>query len=417
MNLIKIIVLSFTLCFQQVSIAQDTLRINLIQAEQRFLENNYQILASSMNIEAQKAEIIQARIYPNPVFTAAINAYDSENNKAFHVDRTGQKFFQLEQLIILGGKRKAEIEMAKTNAAIAELEFQQLVLQLKFTLRRDLFEAAQLEQLIKRYNSQLTIIREILSAYEEQASKGNIPLKDVVRLKGAYLKLNNDRSELMKTFYEKQLSLQTLLQTESIVKFEYSESEFQKYIQVFDQQELLTIAYENRPDLKIIQNDKILAEQYLSYNKRLAVPDINVFANYDQLSGAFRNEVNAGISIPLPFWNRNQGKVKVAQAKMKQADYTLQAMENEMRSSIQNGIAFYHEAVSDYQKTMALFNEDFDVTFNGMTENFTKRNVSILEFIDFFEAYNDAINEVSRTHVQLVNTAETLNLLIGKETF
>lgn len=397
--------------------AQDTLKVNLQTADDLFLKNNLYLLASSMNIEAQKAQIIQAKVYPNPVFTADLNVYDPENKKAFHIGANGQKVFQLEQLIVLGGKRKSEIEMAKTNSKIAELEFQQLLRQLKFRLHTDLFSVGQLQVLFGRYTEQLDLLQTLVSAYETQAEKGNIALKEVVRLKGAYLKLNNERAALLKEYFETQSSLQTLLQTSSVVVFEFSESEIEKYIGLKTLAEIQSEAKQNRPELQIIETNKILAEQYLKYQKQLAVPDINVFANYDQRSGAFNNQINAGISIPLPFWNRNKGNIKTAQYKIKEADYNLQAMETEMMSELQNAFSLYTQTVSEYSKATSLYNTDFETTVKGMTDNFQKRNISIIEFIDFFEAYNDAMNELTRIKTTLVNSAEHINLLTGKEIY
>lgn len=412
----KFIFLIFTLSVLSVN-AQDTLKVNLQTADDLFLKNNFYLLASSMNIEAQKAQIIQAKVYPNPVFTADINAFDPENNRAFHIGNTGQKSFQIEQLIILGGKRKAEIDMAKTNSKIAELEFQQLLRQLKFRLHSDLFSIGQMQGLLQRYNEQLNLLETLLSAYETQAQKGNIPLKEVVRLKGAYLKLNNDRAEVLKSYFEMQSSLQTLLQTSDVVVFEFTESDIEKYIQLKTLDELESEALVNRSEWLIIKQNKTFAEQYLKYQKRTAIPDINVFTSYDQRGGAFNNQINAGISIPLPFWNRNQGNIKIAQFKIKEADYNVQAMQNEMISELQNAFMLYNQTVSEYRKATSLYNDDFEITIKGMSDNFQKRNVNIVEFIDFFEAYNEVLNELTRIKTQLVHSAEQINFLIGVDVF
>lgn len=416
MYFIKIIFLVVILSVSTAK-AQDTLKINLQTADSLFLKNNFYLLASSMNMEAQKAQIIQAKVYPNPIFSADLNAYDPDNNKVFHIGQTGQKTFQLEQLILLGGKRKAEIEMAKTNANIAELEFQQLLQQLKFRLHSDLFSIGQIQGLLQRYNQQLSLLETLLSSYETQAEKGNIPLKDVVRLKGAYLKLNNERAELLKLYFETQSSLQTLLQTTSVVVFQFSETDITKYIQLKTIDEIKSEAFANRPELLIIQQNKTLAEQYLNYQKRLAVPDINLFTSYDQRGGAFNNQINSGFSIPLPFWNRNQGNIKTSQFKIEEADYNLQTMQNKMISELQNAFMLYTQTVSEYQKATSLYNSDFETTVNGMTDNFQKRNVSIIEFIDFFEAYNEVLNELTRIKTQLVHSAEQINLLTGKDIY
>lgn len=398
--------------------AQDTLRISLSEADNIFLARNFQLLASSMNMEAQKAQIIQAKLYPNPVLTTELNVYDPENKKPFHIGgNNGQLMVQAEQLIILGGKRKSEIEIAKTNAALAELAFQQLLRQLKFKLHTDLFAAGQQALLLQQYNKQLDLLNTLLVAYEGQAAKGNIPLKDVVRLKGAYLNLNNDRSEIIKNFYEAQSSLQTILQTTAVIQFRFSEKEVEKYIQQKPFGELQLAALQNRPELEMSRQNKLLAEQYWQYQKRLAIPDITAAASYDKNSGAFRNQVNAGISIPLPLRNRNQGNIRSAQIKIKEAGYSEQAMQAEVLNELQNAHAFYTQTVSEYQKAKSLYNEDFEVTVKGMTENFQKRNVSIIEFIDFFETYNEVITELSRIKIQLITSGEQLNLLTGTDIF
>lgn len=397
--------------------AQDTLRITLRQADSIFLAKNFSLLASSMNIEAEKAQIIQAKLYPNPVFTAEVNAYDPQNNKAFHMGANGQKAFQLEQLIILGGKRKSEIELAKSNARIAELEFQQLLRQLKFRLHTGLFTIGQQQLLLQRYNAQLELLSTLVSSYETQAAKGNIPLKDVVRLKGAYLKLNNDRAELLKDFFETQSNLQTLLATSAVMQFQFSEEEIEKYIQLKTLDDIKAEALSNKPELLIIEQDKEIAKQYLQYQKRLAVPDVNAFASYDQRSGAFNNQVNAGIAIPLPLFNRNQGNIKSSQFKVTEAEYNLQAMRTEIMSSLQNAYALYTQTISEYRKATALYNSDFEVTVKGMADNFQKRNVSIVEFIDFFEAYNEVLTELTRIKTQLIISGEQINLLTGKDIY
>lgn len=419
MSLTKTVSITLVLLtvFFHTAAAQDTLRLTLRQADSLFLSHNYYLLAASMNVEAQKAQIIQAGLYPNPVFTADFNAYDPENRRLLHLGGTGQKVFQIEQLIILGGKRKSEIEMAKTHSRIAELEFQLLIRQLRYRLHSDLFSLGQQQFLLARYNTQLALLDTLLNAYQIQADKGNIPLKDVVRLKGAYLKLNNDRAELLQRYYETQSGLQTLLQTNALVEFQFSEQEIEKYIRLVDLQDLKIEAINSRPELMIIRQDKLLAEQYLDYQKKLAIPDINVFASYDQRGGAFNNQINTGLSVAIPLWNKNQGNIKSSEFKIRQTEYNLQALQNEIMSSIQNNYAFYTQTVSEYLKATSLYNQDFEITVRGMTDNFQKQNVSIVEFIDFFEAYNEVMTELARIKTQLVVSGEQLNLLIGKDIF
>ena len=409
-----ILLLSF--CFR-FALSQDTLTLSVLQADSIFLKNSYYLLASAMNIEAQKAMIIQAKLYPNPIFTGEINAIDPQNEKTFHVGQSGEKNFQLEQLILLGGKKKLEIEMAKTNAGIAELEFQRLVQNLKFQLHSSLISVGQQEFLLEKYNQHLVLLDSLLSAYQAQVDKGNIALKELVRLKGAYLNLNNERAQLLNDYFNTQAIIQKITQISSTIHFESTEGDISRYIKPVLLEELNATASESRPDLLLIKSNNLLAQQFLQYQKKLAIPDINVFTAYDQRGGAFINQVNTGLALPLPVWNRNQGAVASARYRVQEANYQLLAMQNDVNREIQNAYSHYTQTVTEYQKARTIYNQDFETTFQGMTDNFRKRNVSIIEFIDFFESYTSVLTEIARIKTQLVYSAEQLNLLVGKELY
>ncbi|WP_276131946.1 TolC family protein [Polluticoccus soli] len=398
-------------------VAQDTLTITLRKADSLFFNENYYLLASAMNIQVKNAEVLQAKLYPNPTATAEFNAYDPENHQAFHVGQTGEKIFQFEQLIILGGKRKSEIEMAKMNADIAALEFQDLVRQLKYRLHKSLFAIGQQQILLNKYSRQLALLDTILASYEIQVHKGNMPLKDLVRLKGGYLNLNNDRAALLKEYFDEQTEVQTLLRTTAVVAFRFTDEDITNYIKQKGLEDLKTEALSSHPDLLIMEQDKTLADRYWRYQKQLVVPDVNLYSSYDQRGGAFANQVNAGLSIDLPLWNRNQGNIRAASYQAKQADYSLKAKQQEVLTNLQNSYALYTHTVQEYQKLIGMYNQDFEITLKGMTENFQKRNISLIEFVDFFESYNLAVAEQARIKTQLVSSAEQLNLSIGKDIY
>ena len=152
----------------------------------------------------------------------------------------------------------------------------------------------------------------------------------------------------------------------------------------------------SRPELQIIEQEKIQAQQNLRYQKKLAIPDVGLFTSYDQHGGVFKNEFNAGVNIALPFFNRNQGNIKATQFKLNETEYQRKAMDMEILTSLQNYYSFYNQSVSEYQKGLKLYNQDFETTIKGMTVNFQKRNVSIIEFVDFFESYNEVLTELTK---------------------
>ncbi len=417
LTLVCILCSFFSYSRAQKASEADTLRISINQADSFFLISNFDLLASAMNSDAQKAQILQAKLYPNPVFTADFNAYDPQNHKAFHIGDNGQYAFQLDQLILLGGKRKSAIELAKTNAEIAELEFQSLVRQLKYKLHISLYSIKQQTILLDKYNVQLNFLDTILAAYETQVAKGNFPLKDLIRLKGVYLNLNNDRAELLKAYFENQTAVQTILQTTRIVSPVIPPEVYIQKIKLIGFEEISNAALVNRPDYLLGLKNQTLAQQYYSYQKKLAVPDVNLFTSYDRQGGAFKNQVNAGFAIPIPLWHRNQGNIATAASQVKQQGYQAEGLKSEILSEVRNNLSFYNQAVQEFDKSSRLYNSDFEFTLRSMSENFQKRNVSLIEFVDFFESYNNVLSEISRIRIQLANSMEQLNLNAGTEIF
>lgn len=417
MNKITGIVLLVILGFSNYTRASDTLKITIQQADSLFLKKSFQLLVAGLNIDAKNANIIQAKLYPNPIFTADVNAYDPSNDRAFHVGSTGQKAFQLEQLVLLGGKRKALIDLAKTESNIAQLEFQELLLQLKYELRSSFYLLDQQSGLIQKYTNQLTQLKTIIDAYEIQAQKGNLPLKDVVRLKGVYIDLSSQKSECIRQYTDDLIKLQLLLQSDQVIMPVTQSSDLESKIKVLSVEDLVRDAMTNRPDYLIAQQYKTHADQQYLLQKSLAVPDVNVFTSYDQRGGAFGNQINAGFSIPLPVWNRNQGAIKIAQIEQQQNELKVTQTQMQVNAEVSGYYSLYNRAIKDYQRASGLYNDDFEVTLKGMSENFRNGNISLIEFVDFFESYNQAISDLAKVKVQLIVAAEQLNFIIGKELF
>lgn len=392
------------------------LQITLKQADSLFMTRNFKLLAQNFEIQAAKALEIQAKVYPNPNVSFEFNVYDPDNNKYFHTSGTNaQKVFKIEQLILLGGKRKAELAVAKSNTKLAEIEFEKLILELQKKLHHTMAQVFEQQKLVDVYNNQYQLVQNLVTEYEKQASKGNIALKEVVRLKGALLQLNTTRSELITDYLENQESLQVLLRSNDDVKPLLTEADYQNYIKLVSLSDLQNKILQYNPELKEAQEQTVLAQAILYNEKKQRIPNITLMANYDQNSGAYANEINGGIAMDLPFFNRNKGNIKAAKYKLDQANTNNEAVKQSIVLSLQKQWKLYQNAISEYKTSQNLYSSDFDLVNKGMGENFQKRNLSILEFLDFFDTYNQSIQEITRIKIQLVEQSENLKTLLGNE--
>ena len=399
------------------AMSQDTLSLALPQADSMFLHNNLFLLSQQYNIDANEALIMQARSYPNPIFTADVNAIDRENDKVFHVDKTGQKAFALEQLILLGGKRRTEINIAKQNTLLARSEFTDLLRNLQLELHTSFFNLREQRAILEKYDRQLELLDTLIRSYDLQARRGNVPMKDAIRLKSVYLKINNEKATLAALHAEETKKMQMLLQSNQYILPTIPPLYFDQFTINRTYDEVLDLALLNRPDLRMAKEQTQLSELNLTLQRKTAIPDVVANASYDQRGGAFQNQINAGISIPLPLWNRNRGNIKAASFYQKSA-FTFQTqkrmlVETEVQAAWRNLI----RSASEYAKVKSIYTDDFDQVFQGVNVNFRKRNITILEFVDFFEAYNESLTEFERVKTQLAIATRQINYVTGSNLF
>jgi outer membrane protein, heavy metal efflux system len=409
-NLAFLLISKFILLIYANNIfSQDTITCTIEKAEELFLKKNLFLLAAQCNVDKQNALIIQSKAYPNPVFTANFNMYDPENDIFFHTDKTGQKDFMFEQLITLGGKRKANIDIAKTNKELAEAEFADILRNLKFQLNKSFYNIFQYQNNAMKYNQQLILLDTLISSYQIQAAKGNISYKDVIRLKAVYFKINNARAENIQLLNEENRNIQLLIQEQGIIMPQVNTNVIESYTRLFSIDEIETGALANRPDL-LMRNKMIqIAELNYKLQRRTNIPDAVFNVSTDQRGGAFKNQINAGISMPLPVWNYNTGNIKAAKIDVNYNNYMLEERKKEIEAEVLESYQNMERSIKEYTKSKTLYNSNFEIVFKSVNENFTKNNISIIEFVDFIESYNDALKELERIKSQISINAAHIN--------
>ncbi|CAA7387348.1 TolC family protein [Chryseobacterium fistulae] len=393
-------------------------QMSLSDCEEAFQKNNLQLLAEQYNINMADADILQAKIWELPQLSGQINAYNPEDKKVFDVGHA--KGAAITQLIYMGGKKKNEIAFAKSNKELAQLQFSQLLVDLKAQLRTTYFNLYYENLKLENTNKQRGYMNDLLSAYKVQSAKGNVSLKDEVRLQSIVIQLNNDRVEINKNIVEFEQNLKLLTGITEDIQPQLSDTEAKEtlVLQPFgNEEELKAKALENNADyqyyLKLIENSKL----YAQWQKSLNVPDLNLGAGWDQNGGTFKNEVNLMVGIPLPLWKSNKGNVEKAnyaiQQNQKNADYQRLNLETKAQSAYKTWKVQYDQ-LSEIKSTDL---NNMELVYNGMLTNFRKGNISLIEFTDFMDSYRETALQIYEMKNQLMQSAEQLNQLIQTKIF
>jgi cobalt-zinc-cadmium efflux system outer membrane protein len=409
---------AFLLLFTGFScFAQESMTIQ--QCEASFLKNNLLLLAEQFNISASKAAVVQAKIWDQPYLSGEINAINPQDRKVFDVGNPGQKGLAIQQLIYLGGKKKNEVAFAQSNIAIAELQLEQLIRNLKFQINQDFYDIFFNQKSINALNLQISKLDTLLVSYQIQSDKNNIALKEVVRLQSLVLGLKNEKNTLQKETIEKQKEIQLITGVNNFLTPVVNEPELDtKYnLTKISKDSLLTIALSKNPDyltaVKITENQDL----FLKWQKSLSTPDLTLGLSYDQRGGAFRNQINVSFGIPLPVWNRNKGNIMIAEAQLNQLGITRDYKKMEIQNNIDAALQVWQQQQSQYVAINKSVSSNLESVYQGVLGNFQKRNITLLEFTDFIESYNQTTIQLNELKKGWVIASLNLNFVTNTEVF
>jgi outer membrane protein, heavy metal efflux system len=414
----KILTLVTALLLFSSTFAQqtDTLRINLPDAERMFLTNNLSLLAEKYNITVSQAQVIQAKLYNNPNFSFTGDLYNPQRKKFLDIsNQTGEFIPGIQQMIILAGKRNKQIQLAKTNVAQSENRFYDLLRTLRFTLRSDFYQAYFLQNSISAYDAQITSLDSLNNTYQTLLAKGVVTLKDAVRIKALLYSLRADQTSLINQFNDLEAEIQLLLSRNNTWFVPVSDINVAGIpsIQNYPLHKLVDSAYTNRADIKLAQNSLLYSQQNYSLQKALAVPDLSAGASYDKRGSFVESASFFTLAMDLPFFNRNQGNIKAAKSTIEQNKLLLSQQTFTVENEVQKA---YARALNSEKLITSIdpnFPKDFTQLLKSVTENFQKRNISILDFTDFYETYKQNVLQTNQLQNDRVQAIENLNYTIG----
>ena len=407
-------VVLFTFSTTRAQAQTDTVKLTFQDAEKQFLENNLSLLAQKYNVEASKALIQQAKLWDNPVLSTDQNIHTSGSNKFFdHSKGQGQVFVQLNQVFTTAGKRGKQVQMAKDDAMVQEAAFNDLMRNLRYNLRLDFSQLATLNAQQKVYDNEITSATNLVKAIQKSYDAGNTSMKDMIRLKALLFGLQNDMVENNRQINDLQTELKTLLQTKETAFVDPIINDKPTENVALDIPSLIEQAKASRPDYLSNQYQLNSATHNLAYQRALAVPDITIGASYDKNSNYAPNYYGLEIGLPLPFFNRNQGNIKSAKYNIQSQESTLKQSELQLKNDVVAAVNQYKLNQQLFTTQQVEFNEQYDKLFSSMLKSFQQRQISLIEFVDFFDTYKDTKLKILQQQYNLQKSIADLNFAIG----
>ena len=399
------------------------------RAESLLLENNLSLLAKQLDLDIAEAEVIQAKVWPNPTLSIdEINLWTTDYQK-----RNGEQLAtlfgndngqyqqvtaQIEQLVELAGKRKKRIAIEQVSHQIAAAYLEDFLLSLRTEFRETLYHFEYSRLYIDLLKKQSQSLESLISAYQDQFNQGNVSKVDLIRLQATNFSLKNEIIDEQDDFNEQQQRLIVLLNLpdQSNISFSNVFDDSFNYTNenlIFNIEDLQQKAIELQPLIKATNLAVKKSEHQLAFEKAQRVPDVTFSVGYDRGGNIYQDFIGVGFSMDLPFFDRNKGGIKRASAEIKQAEHLQSEAILTVKTKVREKVKNILQVSNFFESINPEYVNDLDTSMTAYNQFFKDQTINIITYLDFMEAYIENMQTIYENQKQFYNALEELNYITG----
>ena len=403
----------FPACAQPA--APETLTVD--QAVSEALQKNLSLMAERANIGIAEARILTARLRPNPVLSAAGDHMDLLGTGFNEANGGGPTEIVVgaEFLVERGDKRQRRVDVAAGERAVVEMRFLDAVR----TVRLDV-QTAFVGVLLARDN--LTLAKENLATFNQivevnaaRVKAGDIAEVELVRSRVAALQYANSVRRAELTLRAAATRLKTLLGRTAGSPPVTAVGDLKRESTVPGLKELQDAALQARPDLRASRLDSERAAADVRLQLARAKQDYTIGTEYRrQQVNAKSNSLTVGVSMPLPFFDRNQGEISRSRQEQIRTGLRVRALEVEIAAEVETASNQFETARGLVESIEGkLLGEARDV--RDITDfAYRSGEASLLELLDAQRAFNETMQAYNDTRAEYAQSLYLLEAVCGK---
>ena len=307
-----------------------------------------ELRAAALEALAQRADARQAGLRPNPVLGIEVEDFDGAGIQTLGA---GESTASVSQTFMLGGKRrKAEVAglaRARASEAYCARQMRDLTLQ-----AADYFYALVAAEERARLAQQAALLAaEVSDAVQRRVEAGAAASVEAIRAEADSARARAEAAAVAADVARLRLSLAALWGAENAP---FGEAVSDAAEQALPQPGEVMERAETHPRLRASRLGLDARRRELTYQRSLAMPDVTARLGVKSFRDTDEQALVAGISLPLPIFDRNQGAVEAASRRAVRADLEARAVRNRLASEIRRAHA---EAVAAQARESALTDE------------------------------------------------------------
>src|SRR5262245_14545549 len=163
------------------------------EAVRAAVDHNLNLLAARANLTLAEAQMMTARLRPNPVISASADSLDWLGTRFTEANGLGpsQFEFRVDVPFERGGKRALRMQTAAFEKQIAEAEFADAVRRLRFDVMVACIDLLEAKAKLQLARDNLNTFEELVQVNQRRLTSGAIPPVELTRVRVAMLQYRN----------------------------------------------------------------------------------------------------------------------------------------------------------------------------------------------------------------------------------
>lgn len=388
-------------------------QLNYIDFIQQVKNNNLEYAAQKYTVNLAEAEVENAKIIPDVEWN--IEGNSNQKHMGNNLE-TG-----LGWTIELGGKRKARIDLAKSQVDLNRYLLQDYLRNLYADASLQFLECIQNKNLLDVQLNSYKTLSNLAASDSIRYKLGDITLTDSKQSKLEAQFMLNEVFKAESEWKNSLLALNLVMGKSQKDTLYTANSNFTYFTRDFDLADLITTAQNNRADLQAALQNKEVSQKMLKLAKANRIMDLGISAGM-QFNGKATNEeapspyhtgVTAGLSIPLRFLNNRKGEVRTAHYTIQQADLEYKQVELQIQTEVTQAYQNYVNTKKQMQQFSNGLLSESKAILEGKIYSYKRGNTSLLEVLDAQRTYNDVQENYYQTLYNFCSALVRLERTVG----
>ncbi len=378
--------------------------ITLGQVSQIALLQNPDLQAFSYEVRAREAETLQAGLTYNPNLNVQLENVAGSGN--FNGVDQSETTVQLSQRLELGNKQNLRRNSANLSKEIAGWDYEVQRLEVLTRVSQSFTHVLKAQQKVSLTTEGVQLAQKFLNAVSERVKAGKVAAIEIIKAKVALanMRMEEERARQDLKNVRRQLSV---LWGDAEPKFDAAQGDlFLVPDKVFPE----IAALSSNPRLSKWSTALAHQQAELDVENSKAVPDLTLSGSYRRLEQTGDNALVFGVTVPLNWFNRNQGGIAKARHRLSKAKEEKRAEALRMQEALlkaQSEESFSHakvisikkEVLPGAKKALDAISEGYNFGKFGLLDVLDSQKTFFLVKSQYLEAladYHNAVADVKR---------------------